>query len=186
MMLDFLHDGPVLLSRFCSWSGNDLLRSERPISERASHFIPINRVYPPLSIREVGYIQKHNPEWKEYQHIPWENGLMVWIINPDNLYSRLAKRLKQETISGPSSTTDGILQLAELFTDFDVELTVLACAAFLCGTNHHSAWEVLLADIPFGLRYSSDMDAFVYFQQLLVSRAPVTMNTRQRSFFKPY
>jgi hypothetical protein len=61
-MLDFLHDGPVLLSRFCSWSGNDLLRSERPISERASHFIPINRIYPPLSIREVGYIKKHNPE----------------------------------------------------------------------------------------------------------------------------
>jgi hypothetical protein len=169
-MLDFLHDGPVLLSRFCSWSGNDLLRSERPISERANHFIPINRIYPPLSIREVGYIQKHNPEWDEYQHIPWENGLMVWIINPDNLYSRLAKRLKQETISGPSSTTDGILQLAELFTDFDVELTVLACAAFLCGAHHHSAWEVLLAAIPFGLPYTSDVDAYAYIHQTLMSR----------------
>jgi hypothetical protein len=95
---------------------------------------------------------------------------MVWIINPDNLYSRLAKRLKQETISGPSSTTDGILQLAELFTDFDVELTVLACAAFLCGAHHHSAWEVLLAAIPFGLPYTSDVDAYAYIHRTLITK----------------
>ena len=171
-ILDFLHDGPVLLSRFNSCAMSDPLRSERPKPDRAAHFIPTDKVYPPLSRREVGYIKKHNPGWKEHQnkYVPWENGLMVWIINPDNFHSRLANRFNQKTISGPSTTTDNVLQLAELFNTFDIELAVLGCAAFLCGANHHSAWEVLLAAIPYGLRYTSDVDAYDYIHQLLLSR----------------
>lgn len=167
-MLDILHDGPVLLSRFRAM--NDPLRSERPKQDRAAHLIPIDCVHPPLSTREICYIKKHNPCWNDHRHVPWENGLMVWIINPDNFYSRLANRHSQKTISGPSSTTDRVLQLAELFNNFDIELAVLACAAFLCGANHHSAWEVLLAALPFGLRYSSDVDAYAFIHQLLLSR----------------
>jgi hypothetical protein len=162
-MLDILHDGPVLLSRFHAL--HDPLRSERPKQDHPAHLIPIDRVTPPLSTREIGYIKKHNPCWNDRRHVPWENGLMVWIINPDNFYSRLANRHSQKTISGPSSTTDRVLQLAELFNNFDIDLAVLACAAFLCGANHHSAWEVLLAALPFGLRYSSDVDAYAYIHQ---------------------
>jgi hypothetical protein len=92
------------------------------------------------------------------------------VTSPDNFYSRLANRFNQKTISGPSTTTDNVLQLAELFNTFDIELAVLGCAAFLCGANHHSAWEVLLAAIPFGLRYTSDVDAYDYIHQLLLSR----------------
>jgi hypothetical protein len=163
-ILDFPHDTSVLLSR----AGPDPLRFRRQDAERSLHRLPADHICPPLGQYEKAYIEKHSPYW-DNAFSPWETGLMAWVINPNNLYAKIARKQKQAVISGPSGTTDGILQLAELFDDFDVELTVLACAAFICGANHHSAWEVLLAAIPFGLQYSSDVDAYEYIH-LIVRR----------------
>lgn len=161
-ILDFSVDGPVILSRL----DPSPLRSPRPAENRAAHRIPHDHVFPGLSAAELSYIRKHNADW-DPAFMPWETGLMVWVINPENFYSRLATRQGQEVITGPSGHAGGVLGLAELFSDFDVELTVLACAFFLCGAHHHSAWEVLLSAIPFGLPYTSETDAYAYVHYLV-------------------
>ena len=171
-ILDTPHDGPVFLSRLGAWPMQEQLRSERPTTDRAQHSVPKKRIHPPLSKFEIDFIKKHNPDWNEIQseYVTWETGLMRWIINPENFYSKLAIKLNQEVISGPSRTTDAVLALAEIFNDFNLELTVLACAAFLCGAQHHSAWEVLLAAIPFGLQYDSRIDAYAYIHTQLIAK----------------
>ena len=167
-VLDTPRDGAVLLSRLGVWQ--DQLRTQRPTADQAMHRIPIRRIYPQLSSFEIGFLKKHNPEWNEIhcEYAPWQTGLMYWIINPNHPYTKLASKHNQEVISGPSRTTDAVLALAELFNEFNLELTVLACAAFLCGAQHHSAWEVLLAAIPFGLPYDSKVDAYEYIHDQLV------------------
>lgn len=173
-ILDFPRDGSVLLSRLGSWPMYESLRTKRPSTERIMHSVPVSRIHPVLSVREITYMKKNNPEWKESDlMVPWETGLMVWTINNANFYARLARRCNQEVISGPSGTTDGILELAELFNDFDLELIVLACVAFTCGAHHHSAWEVLLASVPFGLSYFSEIDAYEFTRRLISKRTPI-------------
>ena len=171
-ILDIPHDGSVLLSRLGAWPMQEQLRSERPTADRARHSVIRSRICPPLSGFEMDFITKHNPDWDETEsdHVPWETGLMRWVINPENFYSKLAIQQNQEVISGPSRTTDAVLALAEIFNDFNLELTVLACAAFLCGAQHHSAWEVLLAALPFGLQYDSQIDAYTYFHTYLIPK----------------
>jgi hypothetical protein len=171
-ILDIPHDGSVLLSRLGAWPMQEKLRSERPTTDRAQHSIHRRRIHPPLSKFEIDFIKKYNPDWNEIQseYVTWETGLMRWVINPENFYSKLAINLNQEVISGPSRTTDAVLALTEIFNDFNLELTVLACAAFLCGAQHHSAWEVLLAALPFGLQYDSQTDAYEYFHNYLIPK----------------
>ena len=160
--LDTPRDGAVLLSRL----GARQLRTQRPAADLALHRIPIEKIHPLLSRSEISFIKKHNPQWNETDCVPWETGMMHWIINPNHPYVKLARKQKQEVISGPSRTTDSILALAQLFNEFDLELTILACAAYLCGSQHHSAWEVLVAAIPFGLRYDSRLDAYAYIRSV--------------------
>lgn len=167
-ILDFPRDGSVLLSRLGAWPMYESLRTKRCCSEKNMHRVPLNRIYPKLSQNEIMYMKQYNLQWHEAEATaPWETGLMVWEINHEKFYARLAGRYNQEVISGPSGTTDGILELAELFNDFDLELVVLACVAFTCGAHHHSAWEVLLATLPFGLKYFSEIDAYEFVHTLI-------------------
>jgi hypothetical protein len=173
-ILDFPRDGSVLLSRLGAWPMCESLRTKRSSSERSVHSVPVNRIYPKLSENEIMYMKRYNVEWHGTDAtVPWETGLMVWTINNENFYARLARRYNQEVISGPSGTTDGILELAELFDDFDLELVTLSCVAFTCGAHHHSAWEVLLAALPFGLQYCSEIDAYDFVRTLISKRKSI-------------
>jgi hypothetical protein len=64
------------------------------------------------------------------------------------------------------------LEVLELLTGFNVELATLCCVAWLCNRNDHSAWEVLLAALPYGLDYSSDVNAYAFVDVLLRSLSP--------------
>lgn len=72
-------------------------------------------------------------------------------------------------IAGPSGSTDGCLGIMHLFEGFDVHLATLCCITWLCNRNDHSAWEVLLAALPYGLEdYTSNQRVERYVQERLI------------------
>ena len=156
-------DGAVVLSRYTEYPMLSGARAKRPAADADAFAMRVGEEDPPLSRAEGEYMRSRFPEEMVARGtLPWLTGAMCWTINPDNFYSRLAAFYGQQMIAGPSGSTDGCLEVLELFDDFNVRLATLCCAAWLCNRNDHSLWEVLLAALPYGLEYSSDEDAQAY------------------------
>jgi hypothetical protein len=168
-------DGAVILSRYTEYPMLGGARMKRP-DERAGAFVMRRaEADPPLSpgereyLAETGLMEDNgDPD----APLPWLTGAMCWSINAQNFYAKLAQHYNQLLIAGPSGSTDGCLEVLELLTGFNVELATLCCVAWLCNRNDHSAWEVLLAALPYGLDYSSDVNAYAFVDVLLRSLSP--------------
>jgi hypothetical protein len=164
-ILNLSYDGPVMLSRYKEYPLLSSVRTARKEEERQRLAMHNHQANPPLSDQEFEYFEKRYPpglpETKEHNFVlPWQTGAMYWDIDHNSFYGKLAKHYNQLLIAGPSGSTELCMEVFELFNDFDVFVATMCCAAWLCNRNDHSLWEVLLAAIPFGLKYSSEHDAY--------------------------
>jgi hypothetical protein len=158
-------DGAVMLSRYTEYPMLNAARIKRP-DETASQFLMHEaQTNPPISKDEADYMRSCLG-WTGGT-LPWLTGAMCWTINDKNFYADLARHYDQLKIAGPSGSTDGCMEIFELFNDFDVVLATLCCAAWLCNRNDHSLWEVLLAALPYGLNYSSRENANAFVLRIL-------------------
>jgi hypothetical protein len=162
-----VQDGAVLLSRFSEFTGTPL-RTVRPEDERRPFQLRMKDVKPPLSCREIEFIEtKTGIRLSEPDDIiPWVTGQMYWKLNEDTFYAKLAKTYGHETITGPSSSTDTALMLMELFNGFDVRLATLACVGWLVPCQHHSMFEVFLSAIPYGLEYDTTQNTHTFLSRI--------------------
>jgi len=156
-------DGPVPWSRSVTAPFNDALRAVR----KGAQNVRIADAFPLLSDRERDFMGLVPGETK----LPWCTGEMYYSIMPANLYSRIAKTFGHPLIAGPSGATDLLLCLHSLFTSWNVDLSTLACVAWMGNPPDHSVFEVLIAAIPFGLDYDSSVDAFAHTERMLQTQA---------------
>lgn len=172
-------DGPVLLSRYNEFPLKPVVRTLRPDADRVLYTMRMREANPPLSLHEKEYIattfqDKYPNGFDERRDVvlPWITGAMVWDINRDSFYAKIAQHYGQELIAGPSGSSEACLEVFELFQDFNIDIAAMCCAAWLCNRNDHSLWEVLLAAIPFGLDYSTEDDAYESVEKWLRPRYP--------------
>jgi hypothetical protein len=160
-------DGVVTASRMTIFPFHDkLLRIKRlpTFLNINSNKIEKEAIYPPLSIYEVRYMGKD----ADGPYLPWVSGYQYWELNKDHYYAKLMIDNNQLFISGPSGNTDLQLSIFKLFSDYDLNLSLLSCVAWMCNTPDHSPCEILLAAIPFGLKdWDITIDAFEYVNILL-------------------
>jgi len=193
-------DGNVTYSRL-GWP-DKLLRTPASEAEQNERRIKVGEIYPELSEREMKFqfqaVPGITPEIKagrkvkkafiSEQHankkallpkvIPLVSGHMYFNLNKDTLFYKLASRYNHDSMTGPSGNTDIQLDVSCLFSSFEntdnFEKMVLACIVWMCDPPDHSVHEILIAAIPYGLKYDGlhgDRYEYKYLRDLIVLHA---------------
>ena len=160
-------NGPVSASRMTAFPFHEeTLRTKREPAflENNANKIKVTDVYPPLSKHERAYMALP----KNAMYLPWVSGYQYWVVNENHYYIKLMKENRQLFISGPSGNTDLQFSVFKIFKDYDFNLSLLSCIAWMCNTPDHSPCEIILAAIPFGLKdWDISMNSFKYINRLL-------------------
>jgi len=99
---------------------------------------------------------------------------MQWELRPSSAFVQTVLSHNQSTISGFSGHTDAMLTFARIFASFDMRRMTLECVLWLCGSEHHSVYEVVATAREHGLPYAHE-DAIDFVQEMLSSlAAPVS------------
>lgn len=124
-------------------------------------------VYPPLSENELKAIQIGVPSYKNssFEFLPWETGYVLYTVDQENVFSKVAKKFKKLQISGPSGSTDILMRVGLMF-GLDVKDLVLGCLAYMGNPPDHSYHEMLLAAKNFGLQYNLGEDEYEFVRRL--------------------
>lgn len=80
--------------------------------------------------------------------LPWKTGTMLYTVNPQSDFFKLAEKYKKKIICGPSCTTQMMLDCASLF-GIDVNIALLAIVPWMEIPQDHSLFEILLAANPY-------------------------------------
>ena len=169
-LASFSKDGPVSLTRMSFPAGE--LRTPSNLSERDIRKIKVKEVFPELSVREKKLIKDFNKDIDFNNNesiLPWITG-RVW-ADPykSNLHIRLATIYKHDTIAGPSGNTDLQLDIFQLFNDFDIDYSVLACIIWMCNPPDHSVHEIFVAAVPYGFNYNVTESEYIQLDELITS-----------------
>ena len=155
-------DGSVTASRMNTFPMLESLREPRKNNEK--YKLKKNEVYPPLSLREVKYMNL-----KHYnKYLPWVTGNGYWKVNENNFYIKLMKKYNQDYVCGPSGNTDLQLYVLSLFNNFNIKYGVIACVGWMCNPIDHSPCEILLASLPYSrISWSIKDDSYKYIESLI-------------------
>jgi hypothetical protein len=80
--------------------------------------------------------------------LPWETGGMLYSVNPNSAFAKVAGFYNKQTMCGPSTTMEMMLDCAKLF-GIDEKIATLAIASWMDIANDHSLFEILLAANPY-------------------------------------
>ena len=80
--------------------------------------------------------------------LPWETGGMLYSVNPNSAFAKVAAFYNKKTMCGPSTTMEMMLDCAKLF-GIDERIATLAIAPWMDIANDHSLFEILLAANPY-------------------------------------
>jgi len=205
----FTQDGSVILSRYTEFPMLNSVRVKRPelvevdklrtlltsssentaeinnkIEEilavnKAKYSITIRDIYPPLSKREIDFINIK----KETIYPPYLSGYMLFDTNNNNFYNILANHYKQTVIAGPSGSTDLFLITSKMFKSYNLNLGILSCIAWMCNIPQHSIFEILMGALPFGLKdWGPSINAEKYIINL---NTKINTSSKSRSSSRP-
>lgn len=111
----------------------------------------------PLSTREEAFLQKCIKDYKnskqfnyfmyaasqDKKYLPWNTGFMCSRIHPNNIYLRVAEKLKRDVILGPSGTTEIMLNVAEIF-NMPLDILTLALVPWMYIARDHSLFDIMI------------------------------------------
>jgi hypothetical protein len=80
--------------------------------------------------------------------LPWETGGMLYSVNSNSAFAKVAGFYNKQTMCGPSTTMEMMLDCAKLF-GIDERIATLAIAPWMDIANDHSLFEILLAANPY-------------------------------------
>jgi len=165
--------GPLLTSRILGFPIGPAteIRQARDQSEanRWPYKMKLKEAYPELSEREKKYIISKGVKLENGNSLlPWTTGWAFWDITKDSILPYIVN--DQLLISGPSGATDMLFHVFGIFDNFDPELVVLACVAYMGNPPDHSSVEVLLAAAPYLHNYTSDINAEYYINTIIENR----------------
>ena len=145
------------------------VRSLRPLEERETFKLKLSNIVPVLSEYERKKINVDplNPIFLEYF-----TGLQKWSMNENSLFTRTARKNKQNLIAGPSGHTDSLFFFFRLFNCYNIEMTTLLCILWLVPCQHHSIYEILYTAKRYGLRYNIANDALTFAEEMFEKYNP--------------
>lgn len=163
--------GPLLFSRIRGrpFTGSKVLRKVKTKVD-TSKLQLLERVKPELSEFELTYMKvnhKWRPEGKNGAHVPWDSGFAYYDMMHQNMFTKIARKYGNLVISGPSMSADNVLRSHSFFEGFDLDLSILACVAWMGMRLDHSCLEILQAALPFGCDFRMSSKADDYVDELL-------------------
>jgi len=72
-------------------------------------------------------------------------------------------------VAGPSGATDILFHVFGIFEDFNVDLFILSCIAYMCNTPDHSIFEILLPSITYGSNYNSTLNEYEFVDNIIIT-----------------
>jgi hypothetical protein len=144
-------------------------------------------LYPPLSCREKRYFwdrqirfnQTLNPPVTIPDPIPEDScpeinrliksGANYYSINVKSSFYELCKVYDHYIVSGPSGSVDLFFHIFGIFNNFNLDLFILSCIAYMGNTPDHSIFEILLPSITYGSNYDSTINEYVFVDGILRS-----------------
>ena len=116
-----------------------------------------DEIYPELSKREKDWFIEN----KIHNYIPWKCGGQYYKINENNIYKKIADIYNQKTLSGLSGTTDLVLDVMTLFSNYNLKKSLHSNLIWQCSgiAKDHTVYEILVSTIPYGLKYTVNKDA---------------------------
>ena len=168
--------GPALYSRVALRNHSAARKARTAVDSK--NLPLVGELVPGLSAAEKESLWKQH-RWRvdETQagmqaKVPFDSGAAIWQVDTQNMLNRLARRSGNAILCGPSISTTIVLRAHCLFEGFDVDLSLMACVAWMCMWMDHSIVEILVAGIPMGCGYRIDMDANKYLTAVLDEKDP--------------
>lgn len=149
-----------VLTPFAYYSRLNNQRTHRSIHEIARMSINTNNFVPVPSEREKLY--KFSK--KTYKFV---SGHMKWKMNPDSYFVQEAHRNRQEVMAGVSGHSEYMYFFTSIFQSYNAKLTTLINFLWLVPCQHHSAYEVLLTSVAYGIAYDVKLDPIDFLADLL-------------------
>ena len=169
----FPTSGLVLTSRLCP-QGN----CREKMSSPPNHYLTIEKQYmvPELSKREICYFKKSKDSYKDDGvtiKTPWSSGSSCILPKPGNFIYDYFDKKGKVLLTGPSGSTDLMLDITKLFTGFTAEDKVyllLGLIVWMAVPADHSVIEILLVGAEQKVvNYNIQDDEYKYVRQLLKS-----------------
>lgn len=141
----------------------------------ALYTLKVENLYPELSCRETKFFNSRKnivsgedpcPKLDEINGL-FKSGANYYTINENSSFYKLCKTYDHYIIAGPSGTTDILFHIFGIFNNFDIELFIMSCIAYMGNTPDHSIFEILLPTIAYGSDYDSTMNEYIFIDTLL-------------------
>ena len=96
-----------------------------------------------------------------------KSGANYYTINKASSFYRLCVVYNHYIVSGPSGSTDQLFHIFGIFNNFNVDLFILSCIAYMGSTPDHSIFEILLPSITYGSNYDSTINEYTFVNDIL-------------------
>jgi hypothetical protein len=70
-------------------------------------------------------------------------------------------------VAGPSGATDILFHVFGIFDNFNIELFIMSCIAYMGNTPDHSIFEILIPTISYGSKYNSTLNEYDFVDTIL-------------------
>lgn len=139
-----------------------------------NYVLKFNELTPVLSEYEKEHLNKRG--WvgdMESETTPYfVSGAYNSQIDINCYFYKLSKKYNHFILTGPAGSVDMLFHVFGLDNNFNVEIFVLLCIAYLCNCYHHTIYEILIVCRKYGLEYDSSMDEIEFVNKLLEKYIP--------------
>ena len=172
------------------YTGYPMNPTRKPRNAAGVYALATHHIYPKLSCNEKKYLKTKYLETKDHQnnHTSTSNstdcpdiynidnliksGAQYYTIDEDSSFYKLCHTYKHYMVAGPSGIADILFHVFGLFDDFNIDLFVLSCIAYMGNTPDHSIFEILLPAITYGIDYDSTLNEYDFIDTLLDTYKP--------------
>ena len=96
-----------------------------------------------------------------------KSGANYYMIEENSSFYNLCRIYNHYIVSGPSGTTDILFHVFGIFDNYDIDLFILSCIAYMGNTPDHSIFEILLPTISYGSNYNSTLNEYDFVDNIL-------------------
>jgi hypothetical protein len=96
-----------------------------------------------------------------------KSGANYYSIDENSSFYKLCLNYNHYMVAGPSGATDILFHVFGIFDNFNIELFIMSCIAYMGNTPDHSIFEILIPTISYGSEYNSTIDEYVFVDKIL-------------------
>lgn len=164
------------------YSGFPMKPTRIPRSDNSLYELNSTILYPPLSCMEKKFLEDRLHSLNETASIDdtdcstminidklIKSGANYYTIDENSSFYKLSVVYNHYIVAGPSGATDILFHVFGIFEDFNVDLFILSCIAYMCNTPDHSIFEILLPSITYGSNYNSTLNEYEFVDNIIIT-----------------